>query len=74
MIALYDFIPGYCPNCGKRLVWIDSTSEKAGIDVTDYLDHCCFVCDCGVHSQKAATDRLRRTATVSGGDLAKYLD
>jgi len=66
MIALYDFVPKYCPNCGEPVVL------RRGLELSDYYAKCSFSCDCGVGMQKANADELRKAAQNSGGDLADY--
>jgi hypothetical protein len=47
MIALFDFIPEYCPNCGLKL-------GMHGINLLDYADHSPFSCDCGLVFKKVS--------------------
>jgi L-rhamnose isomerase len=65
MIALFDFTPKACPNCGKHIRW-DKHSQN------DYNVKCSFSCDCGMHYQKVNTDALVKTAQENGGDLPNY--
>jgi hypothetical protein len=72
MIALYDFVPKFCPNCGA-----DTGVSKVGhVDnYHDYKAHASQACrKCGLHSQYADTGALLTAATDSGGDLANYAD
>lgn len=65
MIALFDFIPRYCPSCGlPTLVRTDPAS------LADYSSHLSFFCShCDLIFQKAFTRELVRAARLSGGDL-----
>ena len=66
MIALFDFLPTYCPHCGERLPFDDALAR---IDF-DYSNS--HSCDCGLAFQKATTKTLRDAAKASGGDLNRY--
>jgi hypothetical protein len=46
MIAIFDFIPAYCPNCGMH--W--NLTED---DLQDFENGQPFTCDCGLTFQKA---------------------
>lgn len=65
MIALYDFIPRYCPNCGQPTGFINDPAHVA--DFSGYFSFDCT--SCGVVFQKAHTRQLLRLARESGGDL-----
>ena len=69
MIALYNFIPLYCPSCGTptRLDRVDNPMSgkfKARQTLT------CAIC--GVIYQRAEQTDLMRAATASGGDILDY--
>lgn len=65
MIALYDFIPRYCPYCGQAAA---ATSDPAS--VADFSSGFSFRCaHCTLVYQKAHTRQLLRLARESGGDL-----
>ncbi|HZD55161.1 MAG TPA: hypothetical protein VE136_00435 [Anaerolineales bacterium] len=65
MIALYDFIPRYCPYCGQAAA---VTSDPAS--VADFSGRFSFRCaHCNLVYQKAHTRQLLRLARESGGDL-----
>ncbi|HEY5572351.1 MAG TPA: hypothetical protein VIK64_04970 [Anaerolineales bacterium] len=65
MIALYDFVPRYCPYCGQATAVMDEPSC-----VADFSSNFSFACtSCGVIYQKAHTRQLLRLARESGGDL-----
>jgi transposase-like protein len=69
MIALYTFIPLYCPSCGTptRLDRIDNALSGK------YQAHQSQQCSiCGVMFQLATKTDLLRAATASGGDLVEY--
>jgi hypothetical protein len=69
MIALYTFIPLYCPSCGTptRLDRVDNA--LAG----KYKAHQALNCPiCGVMFQLAEQKDVLRAATASGGDRIEY--
>lgn len=67
MIALYDFIPRYCPHCGQQT---HLTHDPAY--VADFSGYFSFDCTgCGLVFQKAHTRQLLRLARESGGDLIR---
>ena len=69
MIALYTFIPLYCPSCGTptRLDRIDNALSGM------YQAHQSQKCSIGgVMFQLATKADLLRAATASGGDLVEY--
>ena len=69
MIALYNFIPLYCPSCGTptRLDRIDNAMSGK------FKAHQSLVCPiCGTMYQLAGKTELLRAATASGGDLISY--
>ena len=45
MKATFDFIPGYCPSCGKQL-------NLTGWAYDDYQAGNPYTCDCGLHFAK----------------------
>lgn len=64
MIALFDFVPQFCPNCGEPILRGDKR---------DYMTRCSHVClDCGLHFQLAVRKHILVAASQSGGDLEKY--
>ncbi len=65
MIALYDFIPRYCPYCGHATTVMEDPSCVA--DFSSYFSFDCINCD--LVFQKAHTRQLLRFARESGGDL-----
>lgn len=67
MIALYDFIPRYCPYCGSTTEVMDDPGC-----IADFSGYFSFRCgSCGVTYQKAHTRQLLRLARESGGDLPR---
>lgn len=65
MIALYDFIPRYCPYCGQAT---SVTGDPAS--VADFSSGFSFRCaHCNLVYQKAHSRQLLRLARESGGDL-----
>ena len=69
MIALYTFIPLYCPSCGTptRLDRIDNvlSGKYQAYQALSWPI-------CGVMLQLATKTDLLRAATASGGDLVEY--
>ena len=69
MIALYNFIPIYCPSCGTptRLDRVDNPMSGK------FKAHQALICPiCGKMYQLAGKTELPRAATASGGDLISY--
>jgi rubredoxin len=69
VIALYDFIPRYCPHCGQQTGFINDPAHVA--DFSGYFSFDCV--NCGLVFQKAHTRQLLRLARESGGDLHRNL-
>lgn len=77
MIALFDFVPRYCPNCGKdtRLLRPATEAERRN-GITSYGDflagasHACL--SCGMKYQYADKAEMLKAAANSGGDLKQY--
>ena len=69
MIALYNFIPLYCPSCGTptRLERVDN--PMSGKFKANQALSCAI---CGVMYQLADNKDVFRAATASGGDLVEY--
>lgn len=61
-VAIFNFLPRYCPNCGKRRTWHDHY-------VRDWNARCSFVCDCGLRYQLVDTPKILNAARADGGDL-----
>lgn len=77
MIALYDFVPRFCPNCGtptkldrkatheERMYHIEPDADfKAG------ASHSCL--NCGLHYAQAIHHEMLKCATASNSDLHYY--
>lgn len=69
MIALYTFLPAFCPSCGTptRLDRMDNL-DQARFHAKQALS--CPIC--GVMFQKATRKAIFRAATESEGDLLNY--
>jgi transcription elongation factor Elf1 len=74
MIAVYDFVPSFCPNCGKE---IDLTGRAPGgywrdADYNAGASHECQ--GCGLMYQRAAREDILTAADAYGAyaDLMKY--
>ena len=67
-IALFDFLPNFCPGCGKHFKWTRNM-EKRGSSVSDWEGGASHSCDCGVGYQKVNT----KTALSIADDLAYYV-
>jgi hypothetical protein len=72
MIALYDFLPRFCPNCGKQQFDPGRLDQRRLMRQDFIIAKCSFSCDCGLGYQCANTELLREAATNAGGDLAQY--
>ena len=69
-IALYNFVPHYCPQCGKEIKFI--LVPYAWADFTAQKSHTCPAC--GTKYQFVQdTDLLLRTADEAGGDLHEWV-
>jgi len=62
MNALYDFIPGFCPNCGKK---------ASSFTIADYYTHLTHFCSCGLNYQLISQQGLLEAAGKEG-DLPKF--
>ncbi len=77
MIALYDFEPKFCPNCGAEspLPLQTKNEEVCRAMRHDFHVYCSFRCrKCGVHYQKVQTEYALVAADSSGGDLRFYVE
>ena len=69
MIALYDFIPKFCPNCG-----LPTMIRSDAVNLAEFSSNLCFLCSfCGMAYQRAETNAIFRAAATSGGDLFKVV-
>lgn len=67
MIALYDAIPSYCPQCGTPVLLVDQMAK------TDALNRCSHKCrSCGLGWQLADRNLMLDAAEQSGGDMGRY--
>lgn len=78
-IALYDFVPKFCPQCGVEVKGLTGvTYDPISYIVlfkndSDYKAHCSATCpSCGLKYQYAGTKDLLKAASDSGGDLEYY--
>jgi endogenous inhibitor of DNA gyrase (YacG/DUF329 family) len=63
MIALFDFMPRFCPSCGKQQKWGTD-------DVRDYYAGCSYTCRrCGLHYASAKPDAMMDANAAAGGDM-----
>ena len=71
MQARFDFIPGFCPNCGKAI-------NLTGASLDDYYNGVSFTCDCGLAFQKGAFQKVHyypgsaASVTICGIRLSSY--
>jgi hypothetical protein len=69
MIALYSFIPLYCPSCGTPTRLERADNAMSG----KFKAHQALSCAmCGVMYQLADQTDILRAATASGGDMVDY--
>jgi hypothetical protein len=66
MIAVFDFLPTFCPNCGTKTVYNDP------LTLQDFNAKCSFSCKCGFAYQKADTAHILEAAEKSGGDMKQH--
>ena len=69
MIALYSFLPSYCPSCGHPTK-LDRVDNPLHGKFEAYQTLICPMC--GVKYQLATKTDLLRAATSRGGDLLEY--
>lgn len=80
LIALYNFVPHYCPNCGQpTTLFRESNLAKAmGGPVVradaDYRVGASHSCKCGVMFAMAEPEHLKDAADASGSDLSQYIE
>lgn len=68
MIALFNFIPYFCPGCGKTL-----PLRASRIDHAEYYDGVSHSCSCGLSFAYADKNILLDAAKEQGGDLNDYM-
>jgi hypothetical protein len=76
-IALYNFVPNYCPHCGapthlNDLLTPDELAWKMLPRATDLNCGASHTCKCGVSYQKIETPTALEAARKHG-DLADYV-
>jgi len=64
MLALFNFIPRFCPNCGAAAI-----CESIKDEVWAYRLRAVCTCECGMHYQSARTDAIIKAAEDSEGDM-----
>ena len=69
MLALYNFIPLYCPSCGTP-TWLARVDNPMSGKFKVHQAQSCAIC--GVMYQLADNKDIFRAATMSGGDLIEY--
>ena len=65
MIALFDFVPRYCPQCGQITLVVQDPAVLS--DYSSYM--ACYCPHCELLYQKANTNALLKASQMSGGDL-----
>jgi transposase-like protein len=67
MIAIFDFSPKFCPNCGSDI------EKRERYSIQDYNSKASFYCmDCKLQYQLATRSHILIAAKESGGDLMQY--
>ena len=66
MIALMNFTPTHCPNCGKEKEW--DTYDRQ-----DFFAGASQQCGCGLHYAYLDGRKLL-AATDGNGDMTRYVD
>jgi hypothetical protein len=64
MLALVDFEPRYCPNCGGP-----ELDQKRPYELLQFKLRAARSCPCGVVMQKVSTQMILVTSKKSEGDL-----
>lgn len=65
MLALFDFVPRYCPQCGQVTLPVQDPAVLA--DYSSFF--ACYCPNCELLYQKANTNALLKASQMSGGDL-----
>jgi hypothetical protein len=63
MKATFDFIPAYCPNCGKRLFdpgKAEYLTSLHAATLEDYHNGQRFTCECGLVFEKAIDSTTKK--------------
>ena len=69
MLALYNFIPLYCPSCGTPTRLERANNPMSGKFKAHQALDCAI---CGVTYQLASQQDILREATAGGGDMVEY--
>jgi hypothetical protein len=65
VIALFTFLPSFCPNCGRR-------GRITGLVHADFDAFASFSCvDCGLDYQRVDEEHALDAAEAAGGDLKR---
>jgi hypothetical protein len=68
-VAVFDFIPTYCPRCGEKT---GLTGTGAG-GIADYVHHASHYCrGCGLGYQYVETENILSAADRDRGDLRHH--
>jgi hypothetical protein len=70
MLALFSHLPNYCPCCGKDI----GKAFKDKLARQDFFAGASCTCECGVHYQYAAPERIVEAAGKAGGDMPRYVE
>lgn len=70
MIAVYDFIPLYCPNCAAPTGIAQRNIPADG----DYLVGASSQCTCGLMFAYVPTSLILEAATKAKSDLPRYAE
>jgi hypothetical protein len=74
MIAVYDFTPSFCPNCGTE-TGLEKSNSFGIKPVTDYRSGASFQCDCGLDYQYTTRKAILDAADAyPHGDLREYAE
>lgn len=68
MIALFNFIPNYCPLCGKNI------RPYGSLATADYLEGLSHTCSCGLHYQYIKDKTILDALEQEESDMPLYLD
>lgn len=72
MLAVYDFIPSYCPNCGAKINLKGKDPHGFWRDA-DYNAGASYQCDCGLMYQRTHRESILVAAdSYRNGDLREH--
>ena len=68
MKAFYDFLPQYCPNCGKRTAFYTGRMTPTLRAVLDdfHSNDVWMICDCGLQFKKLSADVSAMLSLIRG--------